>query len=62
MKALKVEAVYPAAFASFEGVADHLPHFVEVIYNKRRLHSAVGYPSPQQFEDQHIRRTGKSAA
>ncbi|MER9432956.1 IS3 family transposase [Mesorhizobium sp. M0408] len=62
MKTLKVEAVYPMAFESFEGVADHLPHFVEVIYNKRTLHSALGYLSPQQFEDQHIRQTGKSAA
>ena len=62
MKTVKVEAVYSMAFESFEGVADYLPHFVEVIYNKRRLHSALGYLSPQQFEDQHIRQTGKSAA
>jgi putative transposase len=62
MKTLKVEAVYPMAFESFEDIAEHLPHFVEEIYNKRRLHSALGYLSPQQFEDQHIRQTGKSAA
>ena len=61
MKTLKVEGVYPMAFESADDVAEHLPRFIDS-YNERRLHSALGYFSPNHSEEEQSRTPVKSAA
>ena len=49
------------AFESADEVAEHLPRFIDS-YNERRLHSALGYLSPNRFEEEQLRKPVKTAA
>lgn len=56
MKTLKVEEVYLMEYETFRDVAASLPSFIEDVYNAARRHSALGYKSPINFEEEHARR------
>jgi len=55
IKTLKREEIYANEYAHLEHLREHLKEFIERYYNRQRLHSALGYRSPEEFE-QHARR------
>jgi putative transposase len=62
MKTLKCEHVYLNEYRNFAEVADRVPTFIDQVYNARRLHSALGYLPPVQFEEHHTRQLVQSPA
>jgi putative transposase len=49
-KTLKQEEVYLFEYQTIGDVMDRLPFFLEEVYNHKRLHSALGYVTPDEFE------------
>ena len=50
-KTLKYEEVYLCEYETCTDVLARLPYFIEEVHNRKRLHSSIGYRSPQDFED-----------
>lgn len=50
MKTFKVEEVYIKEYETFEEALKNIKKFIEIVYNKKRLHSAIGYLPPEEFE------------
>lgn len=55
MRILKYEEVYLAEYETYEDVVNRLPRFIEDIYNRKRIHSSIGYLTPEEFEWQIMR-------
>ena len=51
MKTLKTEEVNGKAYRDLDEAQAQIGGFIENVYNKERLHSALGYKPPVEFED-----------
>ena len=49
-KTLKKEEVYFKKYQTLEHVINNVPNFIEEVYNKKRLHSSLGYMTPEEYE------------
>ena len=51
MKTLKYEEVYRNEYRDYRDAHASIGEFLERVYNQKRLHSALGYLPPAEFED-----------
>ena len=64
MKTLKYEEVYRMEYRNLEDARASIGEFLDKIYNRERLHSALGYRPPLEFERhlRHARAMGRGQA
>ncbi len=53
IKTLKREQIYAHKYQYIDELNAHLEEFIEQYYNRLRLHSALGYKTPEEFEAAH---------
>jgi len=62
MKTLKTEEVNASQYRDLDHAKSAIGQFIEAVYNQERLHSALNYLSPTEFEDQSQPAAPKSPA
>ena len=54
--AVKVERVYRTVYPTRKKAKDDIARYIELRYNRTRLHSALGYRTPQEVHDEFLNR------
>jgi putative transposase len=57
MKTLKTEEVSISDYETFSEVKEQIDRFIGIVYNNKRLHSALDYTTPAEFEEHYITRS-----
>ena len=51
---MKKEEIYLHEYQNFEETKTAIFEYIESWYNRKRIHSALGYKTPQQVEDEAV--------
>ena len=57
IKTLKYEEVLMNEYNTFDEAHQNIRHFIEEVYNKKRLHSSIGYKPPVEFEQEVLNKS-----
>lgn len=61
MKTLKYEEVRLWNYETYAEVLERIPYFIEEVYNKKRLHSSLGYLPPDEFEQRMMEMSNRAS-
>ena len=62
MKTLKYEEVYRQEYRDLAEARNSIGQFIEKVYNQKRLHSALGYRPPVEFEQSLLKRAAEGGS
>ena len=62
IKTLKREEIYANEYRNLEHLRENVQEFIERYYNRCRLHSALGYRPPEEFEQNASSETTSAGA
>jgi transposase InsO family protein len=52
MRTIKEEEVDLSDYQNFDEARSEIGHFIDAVYNVKRIHSSLGYLTPKEFEEQ----------
>ena len=53
---VKVERVHRTVYPTVRKAREDIARYIELRYNRTRLHSALGYRTPQEIHDEYLNR------
>lgn len=57
IKTIKCEEVYMNEYKTMEDACCNIEQFIKEVYNKKRLHSSIGYKPPMEFENEVLNKS-----